>query len=120
MCRTSAMLFLVLTVCAAAGCNRGDPTSARVSAPTPPSFTTGNPINSGSGEAYTLAVIGDTPYGAAKLSEFPSLTALINADPKVDLVIHLGDIKAGSNAACTNEYFATVRALFDEFKDPFV
>ncbi len=80
----------------------------------------GNPINTGSHEPYTLAVIGDTPYGAEKLAEFPDLVALINSDPKVDLVAHLGDIKAGSSSPCTNEYMESIRTLFDEFKDPFV
>jgi hypothetical protein len=70
--------------------------------------------------AYTLAVIGDTPYGAAKLAELPSLIETINSDPDVRLVAHLGDIKAGKNAPCTDEYFATVRGLFDRFADPLV
>jgi hypothetical protein len=70
--------------------------------------------------AYTIAVIGDTPYGPAKLAEFPSLVDMINADPDVQLVAHAGDIKAGKNAPCTDEYFATVRALFDRFADPLV
>jgi hypothetical protein len=80
----------------------------------------GNPINTGSKEPYTLAVIGDTPYGPAKLAEFPSLVDLINSDPKVDLVAHVGDIKAGSSSPCTNEYMDSIRTLFDNFKDPFV
>ena len=71
-------------------------------------------------QPFTFAVIGDTPYGPAKLAEFPSLVAKINADPAVSFVSHLGDIKAGKNAACTDGYFATVRALFDGFADPFV
>jgi hypothetical protein len=65
-------------------------------------------------------VIGDIPYGAQKLAELPDLIALINADPKVDLVAHLGDIKAGSSSPCTDEYFAMIRSLFDGFKDPLV
>jgi hypothetical protein len=67
---------------------------------------------------YTLAVIGDTPYGAVKLAEFPSLVAKINADPAVRLVAHLGDVKAGKNSLCTNEYLANIRGLFDGFADP--
>jgi hypothetical protein len=67
---------------------------------------------------YVLAVIGDTPYGAAKLAEFPSLVAKINADPLVRLVAHVGDIKAGSSSPCTDEYFSSIRALFDGFEDP--
>jgi hypothetical protein len=69
---------------------------------------------------YTLAVIGDTPYGPIKLAEFPSLIAKINADPQVRLVAHLGDIKAGKNSLCTNEYFSMIRGFFDTFEDPFV
>jgi hypothetical protein len=68
---------------------------------------------------YTIAVIGDTPYGAVKLGEFPSLVAKINADPAVRLVAHLGDIKAGKNSLCTTEYFEMIRGLFDAFAAPF-
>ena len=70
--------------------------------------------------AYTLAVIGDTPYGSAKLAQFPALVAQINSDPAVRLVAHVGDIKAGKNAPCTDEYFQSVRSLFDGFADPLV
>jgi Calcineurin-like phosphoesterase len=91
-----------------------------VSAPGHLSASTGIPVNPGSREPYTLAVIGDTPYGDAKRAEFPRLVELINGDPKVDLVVHLGDIKAGSNSPCTDEYFGAVKALFDGFKDPLV
>ena len=69
---------------------------------------------------FTLAVIGDTPYGPVKLAEFPSLIAKINGDPAVRMVAHLGDIKAGKNSPCTDEYFAMIRSLFDTFEDPFV
>jgi hypothetical protein len=72
-----------------------------------------------SDSAYTLAVIGDTPYGPIKLAEFPSLVAKINADPRVRLVAHLGDIKAGKNSLCTNEYVDMIRGLFDGFAEPF-
>jgi hypothetical protein len=85
-----------------------------------PSRTTGLPINLGSREPYTVAVIGDTPYGAAKLAELPDLIAQMNADPKVDLVVHLGDIKAGSNSPCTDEYFQLVHDIYADVKDPFV
>jgi len=93
MQRTSATTFLALCACAiAVGCAHDTPAT-----PTGLSLSTGNPLNTGSKEPYTLAVIGDTPYGAAKVAEFPSLSALINSDPKVDLVVHLGDIKTGMN-----------------------
>ena len=69
---------------------------------------------------FTIAVIGDTPYGDVKLAEFPSLIALINADPQVERVLHAGDIKAGKNSDCTSAYFHTIRGLFDTFDDPLV
>jgi len=80
---------------------------------------TGAPVDPPPTRATTLAVIGDTPYGTAKLAEFPTLVNRINADPAVSLVAHLGDIKSGSTV-CSDAYFARVRALFDTFEDPVV
>ncbi len=67
----------------------------------------------------TLAVVGDTPYGAAQKTAFPNLVSKIDADPDVSVVLHLGDIKNGSSL-CTDTYFAEIRALFDTFDDPLV
>src|SRR6476659_452420 len=68
---------------------------------------------------YTLAIIGDTPYGAAQITNFPNDIAEINAAPKVRLVVHLGDIKNGSSQ-CTDDYFQSIRSSFDTFKDSLV
>ncbi|HKC46974.1 MAG TPA: hypothetical protein VKB63_05185 [Gemmatimonadales bacterium] len=68
----------------------------------------------------TYAVIGDMPYGQHKLDSLPQLIALINSDPAVQLVIHVGDIKSGSNSDCNDTYFATIKGLFDTFEDPLV
>jgi hypothetical protein len=68
----------------------------------------------------TYAVIGDFPYGPEKRAEMPGLIAMINADPAVERVIHLGDIKAGSSSDCSDAYFADIRAQFDTFDDPLV
>src|ERR1044071_3209858 len=113
MRRVASSLLIALAL--AAACS-----PERVAAPGTPRFSTGIPINLGSKEPYTLAVIGDTPYGPEKLAAFPALTDLINSDPNVDLVAHLGDIKAGSSSPCTNQYIDSIRVLFDRFKDPFV
>jgi hypothetical protein len=81
--------------------------------------TNGIAINRASQATYTVAVIGDMPYGDAKVAAFPQFIDVINRDPKVDLVAHLGDIKSGSSL-CTNEYFESVRHQFDRLLDPLV
>jgi hypothetical protein len=73
----------------------------------------------GGADPFTYAVIGDTPYGSAQLANFPKDVALINADPDVSWVIHVGDIK-NSTTPCTDAYFAQIRADFDAFADPLV
>src|SRR5947208_3170042 len=55
-----------------------------------------------SGPAVTLAVYGDSPYGAfngdtTQLSETPAFITSINDDPDVSRVLHLGDIHSGSD-----------------------
>jgi len=88
--------------------------------PATPARSVGNPLNTGAADPFTFAVIGDMPYGPAKRDSMPMLIDLINSDPKVDAVIHLGDIKAGSKTPCTDAYFADIRSLFDTFKDPLI
>jgi glycerophosphoryl diester phosphodiesterase len=82
-------------------------------------FFTDNPDIGVAATRETLAVIGDTPYGSAQLAAFPDDVAAINADPAVELVMHLGDIKSGSTQ-CSDGYFAQIRAAFDGFEDPLV
>jgi hypothetical protein len=117
---TRTTLFAVSTFAATLGCSHDGAVAPNQAAPRGPSHTIGTPINTGSKETYTLAVIGDTPYGDAKVAELPDLIALINSDPKVDVVVHLGDIKAGKASPCTDEYFAMVKGIYDNVKDPFV
>jgi hypothetical protein len=71
------------------------------------------------GAGYTFAVIGDIPYGDAQIANFPHVIAQINADPAVQWVTHLGDIKNGSTV-CSDAYFAQIKSDFDQFADPFV
>src|SRR5580765_5318654 len=74
--------------------------------------TNGNTINTGSAEKYTVSVIGDVPYGDKKIAAFPHFIGVINADPKVDIVVHVGDVKSGSSW-CADEYFQFIREEFD-------
>jgi len=115
--RTTARFWLALALGAfVTACNHDS------TAPITPSLKSGQveAEDSGDEDGFTLAVIGDTPYGDVKLAEFPDLVALINADPAVQMVLHLGDIKAGKNSPCTNAYFDNIRKLFDTFSDPLV
>jgi hypothetical protein len=69
--------------------------------------------------AITLAVIGDTPYGAAQIAQHPDLVAKINADPAVSRTVHLGDIKNGSTR-CDDAYFDLIARDYTAFRMPLV
>jgi hypothetical protein len=75
-------------------------------------------LNGGRG-GITYAIVGDTPYGLAQLAGFPRLAAALDADPDVELTIHLGDIKDGASQ-CSDAYFDQMRANFDALRDPLV
>jgi len=53
------------------------------------------------GRAITIAVFGDWPYNQNLLNNAPLLVNSVNADSKVRLVMHVGDIHSGS-MACTS------------------
>ena len=79
----------------------------------------GNPVNADSENPLALAVIGDTPYGPDQIEQFPALVADVNDDPKVRLVLHVGDVKSGGSP-CSDERLELSRDLYETFKDPFV
>jgi hypothetical protein len=66
-----------------------------------------------------LAIIGDTPYGAVQIQDFPTLLAEIAADTRISEVVHLGDIKNGSSR-CDDSYFAQIFAGFSTLDIPLV
>ena len=66
-----------------------------------------------------IAVIGDTPYGAAQIEDFPNLLATIDADARISSVLHLGDIKNGSSR-CDDSYFAQIAAGFSSLTIPLI
>ena len=70
-------------------------------------------------DPYTFAVVGDIPYGDAQIARFPSVVQQIDADPAVQWVDHLGDIKSGSSV-CSDAYFTMIKKDFDAFEDPLV
>ena len=84
----------------------------------------GNPINPNSKNVLTLAVYGDSPYGTsptdtAQTDMTPAFIDSIDDDPKVDLVLHVGDIHSGSQF-CTESYDRTIADLWTQFKNPVV
>jgi hypothetical protein len=79
----------------------------------------GSQAHASSEDGFTFAMIGDIPYGAAQIANFPNVISQINADADVRLVMHAGDIKSGSSL-CTDSYFSLIRSDFDQFADPLV
>ena len=84
----------------------------------------GTPINVGSSNVLTLAVFGDAPYGTSptdttQFDASPAFIASINDDPKVDLVLNVGDIHSGKQY-CTEAYDRAVYELWKGFKDPLI
>jgi len=103
-------------VCAvlAAGLIAGTVTSAQ----------NGIPLNPHSKNVLTLAVYGDSPYGTspidtAETAKTPAFIDSINADPQVDLVLHVGDIHSGSQY-CTEAYDRLIYSLWTAFKNPLI
>jgi calcineurin-like phosphoesterase family protein len=84
----------------------------------------GTPFVPRSNNVLTLAVFGDSPYGTSptdvtEIGDTPAFIAAINADPKVDLVLHVGDIHSGSQF-CTEAYDRQIYDLWTAFKNPLV
>jgi len=84
----------------------------------------GTPLNPNSANELAIAVYGDAPYGTAPddTAEFeasPAFIDSINRDPKVDLVVQVGDIHSGKQY-CTEDYDQSIYDLWKRFKDPLV
>lgn len=61
------------------------------------------PVTAGAGNTadrsakpMTIAVIGDVPYGIPQEASFGELIGAVNDDPKVRVVVHVGDITPAS------------------------
>jgi len=73
---------------------------------------------------FTLAVIGDMPYGASptdtvEFNASPAFITAINNDKDVSLVLHTGDIHSGKEY-CTLPYNSSVYSQWSAFKVPLV
>lgn len=92
-----AAIFLLSTTLALAGC-ASEPTSR---------------------DAFTFAVMGDTPYSEREEAPFLAAIERMNGEP-LAFVVHVGDIKAGSNSRCSDELFEKRKAQFNLSKHPFI
>jgi hypothetical protein len=71
------------------------------------------------GGAYTIALFGDMPYGAAGRTEYPRLLADVNA-AHVRFSVFDGDLKAGGDGACTDALYTQSRDWFNSLDRPVV
>ncbi len=72
--------------------------------------STGEPPSSA---AFSFALIGDTPYGAAAEHRLAAILREIDDDPSVRFVLHAGDLKDGGEP-CTDELLRRRLALMQE------
>ena len=68
---------------------------------------------------FRFAVMGDTPYNAREERAFVAMIARLDREP-IAFAIHVGDIKAGGNAPCTDEVFLRRKADFERSAHPIV
>jgi Calcineurin-like phosphoesterase len=68
---------------------------------------------------FSLALIGDMPYGASREAPFARLVSEINRDHDIDFVMHAGDIKAGSER-CDDTLILHRFSLYQTLRRPFV
>jgi hypothetical protein len=72
--------------------------------------------------ATEFALIGDTPYGVlpgGDYAPFDQLIADINADPRIQWVMHAGDIKL-SITPCSDAMFQDRLRRFNQFRPPLI
>ena len=68
-------------------------------------------------DAFTFAIVGDTPYNAAEEAQFESMLRKLDGEP-LAFVVHVGDFKGGGR--CSDELYAKRRAQFGASAHPFV
>jgi len=86
--------------------------------------TTGGMVAADANGAFSLAVIGDVPYGTSPTDTrqtvlHPRFISALNADADIGLIAHIGDTHAGKQY-CTEDYNKTIAAHWSAFKKPFV
>ncbi|HEY2628377.1 MAG TPA: hypothetical protein VGI57_04585 [Usitatibacter sp.] len=70
-------------------------------------------------EGFLFGVMGDAPYSKGEEKPFVEMIERMNGEP-LAFVIHVGDIKAGSNSRCTEALFLQRKAWFDTSTHPLI
>ena len=73
----------------------------------------------GSFDKFEFALIGDVPYYKDDLDKFDRLIHGVNADSRIEWVLHAGDIKNGISI-CSDRMFIDRLQRFQQFKIPFI
>ena len=68
---------------------------------------------------FSFALIGDTPYGAGDDVKLDRIIEEVNKDPKIEWVMHSGDIKNGSSDT-SNELVLARFAQYQKFNPAFI
>ncbi len=79
----------------------------------------GQEHNNNAQSAFSFAFMGDMPYKPYNEPKFERLVAEVNADPRIQFVMHAGDIKSGSEL-CSDELITHRFNMYQQFKVPFV
>ena len=84
----------------------------------------GSNVSSNSDAKFSVAVIGDAPYGGsptdtAEFAKNPAFINAINNDKDVSLVLHAGDIHSGKEY-CTQAYDVSIFNQWSAFKLPLI
>jgi hypothetical protein len=73
------------------------------------------------GGRFDFALIGDMPYTDGDLVRFERLVRDVNGvRPKVEWVLHVGDLRGGGKSPCSDEVMQSRFALMQRFEGPFV
>jgi hypothetical protein len=70
-------------------------------------------------DAFSFAVMGDTPYSDAEETRYHEMMRVIDRAP-VAFTIHVGDFKSGGAGACSDELYQRRRSEFDASAHPFI
>jgi hypothetical protein len=70
-------------------------------------------------EAFSFAVVGDTPYFDDEVVPFERMLASL-ATERLAFVVHVGDFKGGGNSPCTDRLYEATKARLDASPHPLI